>query len=691
MANPFLDADTPTANPFLDAAPTTTKKTSFGKDFIEGEKAGVGAAGDLFTGNFAHMSSDAGSNIPSPKTEALEDKLFPKGSGGSGPAKAAEELYSNIKNTNGWDYLEALNEKAGQSAPGKALTAIGAIPEMNAAGTLVNRNVVPKIAKITGMTEEHVKDLLPLTSVLGIKGAGKIPTEKTIPLTAGTVRKATNIISHPLDNATKAVESASKFVKPAVQKIERARLDSGNSLVGGGLKTSMESQTAKEGATLGKKLGVKFSAGELTGNASAMGIEDALANSAKYAGRFAAENEKKTNMVVDNFKKTLDKIYPQSVSRVDVGSKISEAYKSTIDNLVSSRRNQAKVDFELANKVAGGHPIIAPSNFITVLKKFIAEGDSNITTPAQRAAANQAKDVLKRLQTETPKPSGLLDETGQPLKHPTPKEAYKRITIDDLQNGLAAFGEGATSPNGGIWKGLSTAADRRFSAAAKAALEKDMDGAADTIGGSAATALKIARDRYRVNSARISDVEKTTLGKIVGGAEHDSEGNLVISPEKMADKFLAMEPTEIKNTLKFLDKTHPDVAAMGRRYSLEVALHKALEGKGQRGEGASKPFPKAKFVESLPGDDKLDAILGGSGSARNVRDVASALNRMVDWGASKKGSQTVQRTNILESLAHWGKGAIYRSLASDALVDDLLDPTKREELAKDAKKVNQQP
>lgn len=653
MANPFLDADTAESkNPFLDAPPEKAPNPS---DFtLGGFEKGVGK--QMWEG-----AKDLGSLA----TLGLFDK---KQATSPDPEEAFQQGYEN--------------------SPGsKAMGASRVFPPIALGSELFNK-VSPAIdagAEAVGIDPKHVHTAELFTPLLGAK-AGKMEIE---PVTR-TVRKATDIIAHPLDNAAKAVESANKFVKPAVQKIERARLDSDNPLIGGGLKTSMKSDVAKEGTRLENKIGMKFSAAEKSGNPSAMGIEDALANSAKYAGRFAAENEKKTTAVVDNFKKTLDTIHPQSVSRVDIGSKISDAYKNTIDALVGTRRSQGKVDFELADQVAGGHPIIAPTNFITTLKKFIAEGEGDISTPAQRAAAKQAKDVLKRLESPVPKPSGLLDETGQPLKHPSPKEAYKRITISDLQNGLAAFGEGAKSPNGGIWKGLSTAADRRFSGAAKAALEADMDASADSIGGAAAQALKLARDRYRANSNKISDVERTTLGKIVGSAEHDSVGNLMISPEKMADKFLSMEPTEIKNTLAFLDKNHPDVANMARRYSLEVTLHKALEGKGQRGEGASKPFPKAKFVESLPGDDRLDALLGSRGAAKDVKDVAAALNRMVDWGASRKGSATAQRTDVLETVRKYGaiKGAIYRSLASDALVEDLLDPSKRKELTEDADKIN---
>lgn len=584
-------------------------------------------------------------------------------------------------------YLEGYANSPGA----KFMGASRIIPGVAVASSIFNNVVDPAAqyaANQAGINPKHVQVAETLLPLLGARAGKKAFIEPTA--VSRGVRKVTDAVSHPLDTATAAVGTASDFLKPAVRSIEKGMLESDNPIFGGGLKKSLASDESKEGQRLNKEMGIKLSAGELTGNQAARGREDALANSAKYAQKFAEANEKKTSAVVGKFKSLLNTIYPKSVSRVDVGDKISSTYKDTIDTLTKGRSEQAKHDFGLANQIAGNEPVVPPKNFITALKSFIKEGDSPLATPAQQAASKQAKLVLGRLKAEVPKPSGLLDQDGLPIKSATPKEAYKRITIEDLQNGLALYGDGAHS-GGGIWKGLSTASDRRFSRAAKAALEKDMDEASDAFGGPAATALKLARDKYRLNSNKISDVEKTTIGKMVGGAEHDSSGKLVISPEKMADKFLSMQPTEIKNTLQFLDKHHPDVAKMARRYALEVVLHKALEGKGQRGEGSSKPFPKTEFVQGLPDNVRLEAILGKGASAKAVNDVASALNRMIDWGASKGGSPTVSRLDhagALLQIAKWGKGAIYRSLASDSLVDDLLDPTRNKELMENAKEIN---
>lgn len=486
-----------------------------------------------------------------------------------------------------------------------------------------------------------------------------------------------------------AQKAAGKVLGPIVQPAARGALLSDNQVFGGGLNKALTSSTAEEGARLGKKLGVNFSAGELTGNAAARGAEDALANSARHATAFAEANQGKTNKIIENFNKTLNEVSPEGTSRTGIGEKVTNAYRSTIEALRSARSAQAKMDFEVADQAAGGKPTIEPSNFIGVLKKFVAEGSSDIATPAQKEAAGQAEKMLKGLTEPPPKVSTILDANGRPIQS-APAPGYKKITINDLQNGLATYGEGAKSPSGGIWKSLATASDRRFSQEAKSALDADLDAAASSGQGAEGQALKIARDNYRQASAKISDIQKTTLGKMIGSAEKDSAGNVVISPEGLADKFTAMEPTEIKNTLKFLDEHHPDVAASVRRYTLEKAFKDALEGSGQRGAGTTNAFAKAQFVKNLPYNDKLTAIFGNSKTAGDVRDIAAAMDRMIDYGAGKKGPDTASRLSW-QGLKNWGAGTLYRSVISDTLAQDLLDPTKLRAMAKEADAINNPP
>lgn len=632
-----------------------------GKSVLHEMGEGAGDLKDLITGN---------SFKDQPKAQEDFKEKFDSGEAGSSDVK---QLF--------------LQGEANNPA-GKAMGAARIFPPIALASSAMNNVINPGIegiVKYIGGDKEDVPLTEQLLTPLGMRAPKVDVLSKPLTSAAKGIKDAA---LHPIDTVGKGVNAAGRAAsavgKPIVKPLAIGMLESDNPVFGGGYKASLESPTAKEGERLGKKLGVKFSGGELTGNAAARNVEDVLANSAKYSEKFSEENQKKTDAIVGNFKKTLDEVYPKSVSGLDVGDKISTSYKQTIDSLAKSRSQQFRSDLGLAKQASKGEAIIAPDNFVKVLKKYVSEGENPVAHPAQVAAAREAKAILENLKIPSPKPSLLLDQNGDPIKFPSAAESYKHLTIDDLQSGLQGYGDAAYT-GGGILKKLASASDTRFAKEAKSALEKDMDSTASSGGNDAAKYLKNARDNFRKNSSKISDIEKSTLGKMIGDAEYDSEGKITIPPEKMAAKFLSMGPTEISNTLKFLDKSNPEVANMARRYTLESVLEKSMEGKGQRGEGTSKSFPKSEFVKSLPSGDKLNAIMGSTKAANDVRDVAAALNRMIDYGAEKKGSQTAMR---LEGMVKWGKGALYRSIASDSLAEDLLDPTRRRELAEEAKKNN---
>jgi hypothetical protein len=354
-----------------------------------------------------------------------------------------------------------------------------------------------------------------------------------------------------------------------------------------------------------------------------------------------------------------------------VGNRLSSAYNNSINSLIKARDEQGRIDFDAATKGAGARDTnILSNNFFRTLQELKDEGSARLLTSREELGAQLANKYLSRLSTKT-KGGNLQADT---------------ISIYELQKGLSNFSKAAKRP-GGVLEDAKSAAMRSAYARLAQALEKDLDAEiANPKGDPQRSAmLQVARDNYRNYSAQIADIEKTTLGRVVGEAEHNSTGQLMISPEGIADKFTKMQPTEIRNTLQFLDKNHPDVAQMVRRYTLERALQQAMEGKGLRGEGTTKDFAKAEFVRQLPDQQKLNALLKDPVAAKDIRDVAAAMNRLIDYGAERSGSQTAQRTDFLASISRWGKGALYRSIVSDSLAEDLLNPQKRMAIAKEVR------
>lgn len=642
MPNPFLDNDAPSGkNPFIDS-----DNQSYSTDSVR--SAYQGAMNSLpvraINGAVDAAASGASSLIP----QKIKDKLSAAGDYFANKDKITSPIYTAVKE-GATEIGEEVNDLSSYDQSGKGNLA----HDLPALGE--NAKLLGNMALTKPLSEAAVKGAM-----------------------------------HPIDTTGKVVDSALKVaggaIKPVVKPVVRGMLESDNQVFGGGLNAARKSATAKEGEALGKRVGVNFSEGELTGNQAARNIEDALANSNRWSSRFTTANEEKTNTLVNKFKESLNKVSPNSTSQSGLGEKLTSAYKDTIDSLVQSRRSQAARDFKAAESATGGSPVIEPANFIKVLTKYIQEGESPTATREQVATSAQAKKALANITEKPAKPSVILDASGRPIERPA-QPLYKKITVRDLQNGLEGYGDSAKSP-GSISGGLKTASDRRFAREAKHAFENDLDAAADGGAGEGAAALKVARDHYKIFSGKIGDIQKTTLGKIVGSAERNSAGELVISSEKMSDKFLSMQPTEIKSTLKFLDSHHPDVANMARRYTLESAFNKAMEGKGQINAGMTRDFNKGEFLRALPDDDKLKAILGSSSAAGEVNDVASAMGRLVHYGASINNSKTALRTDILSRIGRFGLGTLYRSVVDDTLGEDLLNPQKRKALSSEAKKIN---
>jgi len=676
----FDDIDSPAGNALTFDDIENVEAPGFWKMAGQNFMGGLQAAGDIATGDFQNI----GEYKPTPHTEALADKLFPSGSmQGTTMENIGDLLYNMKTNTSREDYAPVMLEKFGESLPGKAATAIGGVvPTFNLLGTAAQKYAIPTISDSTGATEDEVALAMLAASPIGLK-AGKRPVGngKTQPppqafLSGLPEVKAAKVLTAPirapLKTAGYIVDTAGTIAKPIVQPMARSILESDNRIFGGGLKGDLASQTAKEGAALGERMGVDFTAGELTGNRAAMGLEDVFANTPSYADRFAKANDAKTSKIIGKFNETLDKIYPESGSRTDVGISLGDAYRGTLDNLIKTRREQAKIDFDSALKGTNEANILS-NNLFRELQAIADEGNAKLLTKSKAHGAALARNILNRTSSKTQK-GNIQSDT---------------ISLQDMANGLSDFSSEATRP-GSILDNAQSAAERRVYARLYNALQKDLDAEIASPKGNPqrAAMLAVARNNFSKHSNSIADIQKTTLGKAIGESQRNSEGQLVIQPEMVADRFVKMQPSELKATMKFLDSNHPDIAQMARRHTLERALRISEEGRGLRGEGTTKEFTKAEFVKNLPDKEKLSALMGDSMAASEILDVATAMNRLIDYGASMRGSQTFGRGEFNKGATAHIKGALYRAITSDSLVEDLLNPRLRHEISFDARNIN---
>lgn len=490
------------------------------------------------------------------------------------------------------------------------------------------------------------------TLVPAVKGVSKLGDVVAKPI-LHPVETAVNVGKNVADATTSVTKT---IAQPAVRKIVDETV----------LRNALESDVAVEGRRLGDKFGIELTAAEQSGNPTLRGMEDALANSARWGGKFAEQNQKKTEAIIGRFKQQLNKISPEAMSRADVGDRLTSAYSDTLNNLIKARRSQAKIDF---TEAGGKDKAILSNNLFRELQAIKTEGEAKLLTKSKAHAAQLANGLLRRVSSKT--------NSGN--------EQADLISLDDMANGLSNFSAEAARP-GSIIDNVQSAAERRVYARLSEALQRDLDAeiANPKADPNRVAMLVAARDNYKTFSNQISDVQKTTLGKLVGKADKDSGGELLTTPERIADRLSSMEASELKNTIKFLDKNHPDVAQSARRHILESSLKRAQEGIGQRGAGTTKEFAKAEFVKNLPDDEVLNVLFKDKQASQEIKDVAAAINRMIDYGASRKGSQTFQRGDFA-SLWRGAKGLLFKAVVDDTLAEDLLTPSKRKKMATEAR------
>lgn len=165
-------------------APTNSENPdSFLSEMGANFQHGIQSARDLQSGNF----EDFGRTVSTPKTAALNEKLFPPGYEG-GFMDAANNA---LRNTSPSDWSGALLEKLGNTPEGKALSVMtGVNPVWNAASTAFNRYAMPVFTAPKeqggyGFAPENVQLTSMVASPLGLKGARQTPD-----LTLTLARKA---------------------------------------------------------------------------------------------------------------------------------------------------------------------------------------------------------------------------------------------------------------------------------------------------------------------------------------------------------------------------------------------------------------------------------------------------------------------------------------------------------------------
>lgn len=313
------------ASKFPEVANTNQpQETSFLQDMGENFKHGIQSGKDLLTGNFQAV----GQYKPTPKTEALADKIF-AGIDDPSLSSIASSISRNIGNTSASDYSGALLEKFGETPAGKAVSFIAGVnPFYNAAGTALTRYVNPAIEDATGIHPDNLALLELGAAPLGLKNARNVrdpnltlleyAKNKSAPLLSDETGKGIRLGRKPVEVATEPSKAMGKVEK-------RIRADYPDEA---SYQRALNSYASKQGQSLVE------AGGERTANL-AEGSAMYPSGGAK-AGEFFNE---KTGAAPEKLKTTLSKTISEKVN-----------YYDTLDNIVSEGRKEAAPIYSQAFK-----------------------------------------------------------------------------------------------------------------------------------------------------------------------------------------------------------------------------------------------------------------------------------------------------------------------------------------------------
>jgi hypothetical protein len=383
---------------------------------------------------------------------------------------------------------------------------------------------------------------------------------------------------------------------------------------------------AQRGREISQQTGIELSLGQQTGDEATMLVEGMAKKNPFSSKEFQQFGAKQVGQSVQRLQKIMDDISPDKIGDIRMGTVVNHAFDSAVNGAVNIRRAQAAKDFGAVAAANGDAKVIGTRNLLAKLDELISRYDVPGGGDATAELVSRMKSLRSGLAAKGEIKTLFVDVGGRPLlsQRPTPKALSANET-----NRLLEVYTKASQGKGQIFKDLETGQQRMLAGDLKSALMADLDEAADTAQGAVAPLLKRARDNYKDNSAAISKLEESVIGRYLGADR---------SPERVADFLTRAKPTELKQTLDIVNKADPSVIPATRRYFIEKAIESAVLPPSQRNPSAPS-FSAAKFIDAMPEGTKFDVLYGSSNARNELKLVGEALERIAYRGFTE-GSPT---------------------------------------------------
>lgn len=376
-----------------------------------------------------------------------------------------------------------------------------------------------------------------------------------------------------------------------------------------------QSPMARRGQRLTQETGIPLSFGEETGSRTALMAEGLARRNIVTADEFLRFGQKQLRTALGTLQRRLDRVSSEGLSDLRVGQVLVRSLDDTLNQARSLRRAQASIDFGEVDRLSGGRGVVAPNNLIKEVENIIAEFD----VPGAGDAAQQLVNQFKRIK------SSLLTKKV-PVKARAPGGPQSQEVTQVLQltgqqtQRLLQVQTAAQSGQGTIVKELDKAQSKWLASRLKDALLRDIDDAAAAGDDEVVKALKLARERWRLNSQAVTEIGDSTLSRLIG--------KRTSSPEVLADRFFKLRPSEIASSMKIIESTNPVAAMSVRRTFIERAIAAGREISATQRQGFK--FSAAKFLKTAPDIETARALGLTRQEIVSIGQVSRALERIAD-------------------------------------------------------------
>lgn len=399
------------------------------------------------------------------------------------------------------------------------------------------------------------------------------------------------------------------------------------------VRTGTRPQDVADVQALGRRTGIEFSEGQISGSRAALLLE-----------RFMRQNWFSAGIVKEADAAAVDRL--GAFAERQIGQLTQQPFETGVRNAVQAHEAhvQALADkraelvrplFAKARAAFGNERVVPLDNAIARMQRLADDWEADAGSESARESVKFIAETIEGI------PGG-------------------RTSIKSLQNMLQDWGRSAADPRRLTEKVLDHSMKKRMATEFFRGLQEDLAASIDSLGtvaregvtgqfrsqakvADALTSLRDARAIYREMSQAIADVVDNPIAEF---AEN---------PERLANMFLgsASDATNARKVMGFLDETAPDQANELRGTVLQQIIRRASRG------NVDEPLSPA-LLRSIADKAKpqLDALFAGNTEARSAfNDMITASRKLADQG-SLQGAQTEFMKIIENSLRAVGLTAV---------------------------------